>query len=132
MPCAVVNLSEDAEKELNIRLNKNSGEWDWDMLANLFDMVDLVDWGFTADELNVSEDFVNSMSDLDFSEHDESFGYTFSVRCESLEDFENIQRVFKTNKKSIAYDEAQESLFPYMSDETDINRHDVSVVTEKN
>ena len=32
--CVIVDLSEEDEKELNIRLNANTGEWDWDMLAN--------------------------------------------------------------------------------------------------
>lgn len=36
--------------ELNIRLNKNQGDWDWDMLANDWEINDLVDWGFTDDD----------------------------------------------------------------------------------
>ena len=47
VPCLELNLSLDKEKELNIRLNKNVGEWDYDILANLFDFNDLMDWGFT-------------------------------------------------------------------------------------
>ena len=38
-------LTEEEVKELNIRLNKNSGEFDWDLLAN-FDMDFLQDVGF--------------------------------------------------------------------------------------
>ncbi|HJU78128.1 MAG TPA: ParB N-terminal domain-containing protein [Nitrososphaeraceae archaeon] len=37
--------------ELMIRLNRNHGEWDFDILANEFDMQMLFDWGFTEDEL---------------------------------------------------------------------------------
>ena len=37
--------------ELNIRLNKNTGEWDFDILANAWDMGDLLNWGFSAEEL---------------------------------------------------------------------------------
>jgi len=32
-------------------LNKNVGEWDWDALANYFDVGELTEWGFTDDEL---------------------------------------------------------------------------------
>src|SRR5210317_1167495 len=37
VPCVELDLNEEQEKELNVRLNKNTGEWDWDMLANNFD-----------------------------------------------------------------------------------------------
>ena len=54
------------EKELNIRLNKNSGEWDWDLLANIFDETDLMDWGFDDDELQFKElDTVEGLTDED-------------------------------------------------------------------
>lgn len=42
--------------ELNIRLNKNTGEWDWDILANEWDGDDLVAWGFKLEEFALSED----------------------------------------------------------------------------
>jgi ParB-like chromosome segregation protein Spo0J len=38
------------EQELNLRLNKNSGEWDWNMLANIDDEI-LKDSGFTTEEM---------------------------------------------------------------------------------
>jgi DNA modification methylase len=43
--CVIVDLSEEDEKELNIRLNANTGQWDWDELANNFELEDLNDWG---------------------------------------------------------------------------------------
>lgn len=52
MPCVEVNLTPEKERELNIRLNKNTGEWDWDELANHFDLSDLMDWGFDEKDLN--------------------------------------------------------------------------------
>ena len=56
IPCVEVDLSLDQEKELNIRLNKNVGEWDYDSLANYFDVGELMDWGFTDDELQFYEE----------------------------------------------------------------------------
>ena len=38
VPAVRVNLSKEDERELNIRLNKNTGEFDLDVLANSFDM----------------------------------------------------------------------------------------------
>ena len=40
-------------EELNIRLNKNTGEWDWDILANDWEVDDLLAWGFTEEELSI-------------------------------------------------------------------------------
>ena len=34
LPCVYVDLTNEAEKELNIRLNQNTGEWDWDKRAD--------------------------------------------------------------------------------------------------
>ena len=45
-------LTEEEFKEYNIRSNKNVGEWDFDILANNFDMDDLTSWGFETTELD--------------------------------------------------------------------------------
>lgn len=44
-------LSASEEKELNIRLNKNTGSWDMDKLAKGFKMEDLTGWGFEETDL---------------------------------------------------------------------------------
>ena len=60
--CVIVDLNEADEKELNIRLNANTGSWDWDTLANDWEVVDLEAWGLdipqfdTVEELEASED----------------------------------------------------------------------------
>ena len=53
IPVHYVDLTPEKEKELNIRLNKNTGEWDFDQLANYFDTEELTDWGFSEEELQV-------------------------------------------------------------------------------
>lgn len=45
------DLNEKEIEELNIRLNRNTGEWDFDILANEWDQEELLDWGFSAEEL---------------------------------------------------------------------------------
>lgn len=50
-PCVQIKLTKKKERELNIRLNKNVGQWDWDKLANEFDLPELTDWGFSEKEL---------------------------------------------------------------------------------
>ena len=46
-------LSDKEVEELNIRLNKNTGSWDFDTLANEFQLDDLLDWGFDKGELDL-------------------------------------------------------------------------------
>jgi len=46
-------LTEREVEELNIRLNKNTGSWDFDTLANEFELDDLLDWGFDKGELDL-------------------------------------------------------------------------------
>ena len=47
-------LTDREVEELNIRLNKNTGSFDFDILANNFEVDDLLDWGFEPFELSIS------------------------------------------------------------------------------
>lgn len=46
-------LDESEVEELNIRLNKNIGQWDWDILANEWNLDDLLAWGFTPEQFAI-------------------------------------------------------------------------------
>jgi ParB-like chromosome segregation protein Spo0J len=54
--CIVLDLSKEEERELNIRLNKNTGDFDLDVLANEFDIEELTDWGFKHIDLDINID----------------------------------------------------------------------------
>jgi len=49
-------LTPEEREELAIRLNRNSGEWDFDLLANEFDESKLIEWGFEAPEFGMGEE----------------------------------------------------------------------------
>ena len=52
VPVVYINIPDiEKEKELNIRLNKNLGEFDWDLLSK-FDENFLADIGFSSEELD--------------------------------------------------------------------------------
>lgn len=52
IPVVYVSIPDiEIEKELNLRLNKNIGEWDWDMLAT-YDPSILDNVGFSSEELD--------------------------------------------------------------------------------
>ena len=57
--CVVLDLNKEEERELNIRLNKNTGEFDIDILANEFDIDQLVDWGFKHIDLGLNIDKID-------------------------------------------------------------------------
>jgi DNA modification methylase len=49
-------LTDKEVEELNIRLNKNTGEWDFDILANEWDFSELCQWGFSFEDLGMGDD----------------------------------------------------------------------------
>lgn len=55
IPTVEVNLTPEKERELNIRLNKNSGQWDEQALQEHFNTDELVEWGFDGEELKFFE-----------------------------------------------------------------------------
>jgi hypothetical protein len=46
-----VDLPLERERELNVRLNRSGGEWDWGKLESEFKPADLVAWGFDDAEV---------------------------------------------------------------------------------
>lgn len=63
LDCVVLDLSKEEEKELNIRLNKNTGDFDMDILANEFDIDELTDWGFKHIDLDLNIDKIDEHTD---------------------------------------------------------------------
>jgi hypothetical protein len=47
-------LTEAERKEYNIRSNKNTGEWDFDILSERWELTDLIEWGFEEKELDLN------------------------------------------------------------------------------
>ena len=66
VPNRKLNIEE--EKRLNLRLNKNTGHWDFEKLGD-FDVETLLDVGFGDEELSVIWDDVDTLED-DFNKKD--------------------------------------------------------------
>lgn len=58
--CVIVDLNHEDEKELNIRLNANTGEWNWEELANEWDAEKLEEWGLDVPDFGVNQDEAES------------------------------------------------------------------------
>jgi len=63
-------LTDKESDELNIRLNRNTGEWDFDILANEWDLEELLDYGFTEAEFGMLdvEEIINEDEDSELME----------------------------------------------------------------
>lgn len=66
IPCIIEkDLSLDLMKSRVLKDNKHAGEFDYDMLASLYDISELIDIGFTPEELhlNLTHDELDSKDD---------------------------------------------------------------------
>ena len=75
IPCRMSNrmLTDDERRELVIRLHENTGEWDWDMVPNLYDIEELGEWGMA--EWKIERATIPS----EFPEYDEDVADGISV-----------------------------------------------------
>ena len=65
IPIIVSNLSEDKQKEFLIKDNTSGGEWDWDILANEWDVEQLDAWGLDVPSFEVDEVLEATEDDFD-------------------------------------------------------------------
>ena len=61
---AVIDVSEEREKAINLALNKISGDWDYEMLKDMFQSISEDDWEMTG--FQPSEISILNADDLDF------------------------------------------------------------------
>ena len=96
-------LSEEQKKEFIVKDNVGFGDWEWDMLANEWDSVQLSDWGLNV-WTNQDDMFQNDIEDIeeitDFTE-----AVNFSVRCDNLEQLEILKKKLNTTANKITYNE---------------------------
>ena len=106
VPCLELDLTLDKEKELNIRLNKNVGEWDYDILANLFDFNELMDWGFTDEDLKLFDNGYDDEFVLPDGDKEPFRQITFTL---SDEQYEVVEATLKKAKKNDFTDTGNEN-----------------------
>ena len=64
-------LDEKEAKEYLIRSNKNTGEWEWELLESNFSLDDLNDWGFSKSDLDFAIDSTEKQSNATDKEKEE-------------------------------------------------------------
>mgnify|MGYP003644867880 FL=1 len=90
MPCIELNLTLNEEKELNVRLNKNTGEFDYELLEEHFDESKLINWGFENEDLEFF-DIIDEeeKEELDLSD-DIQMEYKLEIDCVSEREQEKL------------------------------------------
>ena len=87
-------LTEEQKKEFIVKDNVGFGEWEWDLLANEWDSVQLADWGLDVWQ---NEDDVNDIEEvIDFNED-----VNFTIKCTNLKELEQLQSKLNTLSKKI-------------------------------
>jgi hypothetical protein len=101
IPVMIVENLTDAEKnEFMIKDNVGFGEWNFDMLANTFDSVQLVDWGMDVPRFDIDPDEIIDIMQLD--EINETC--QFIIECSNIDEFKIVQSKLQSTGKKIHFD----------------------------
>jgi len=92
-----IDLTYDKERELNVRLNKNTGSWDFDVLANTFDIDELIDWGFDEKDLQLFDNDYDDEFSLPDGDKEPFRQIAFIL---SDEQYEIVEAALKKAKKN--------------------------------
>lgn len=95
VPCVEVDLDEEREKELNIRLNKNTAEFDYDLLKEFFERDFLFDVGFTESEIGKTlSEYEEKLAEFDNDNCEMPIVQKFNERYNSVLIFSNNEMDF--------------------------------------
>ena len=100
VPCHFINLTRDKERELNIRLNKNTGEWDWDILAGAFDVDELIEWGFSEEDLQILQCGYDEEFTLPDGDREPIQQMTFTLADEQAEEIKMALKIASADNKA--------------------------------
>jgi ParB-like chromosome segregation protein Spo0J len=93
------DLTEEQQREFIIKDNVGFGEWDWEQLKE-WDGEELEAWGLDVPVFMI-DDSINDIDEVD--EFTESVN--FVIKCESIEQLEQLQTKLNTSSKKLAYDD---------------------------
>ena len=65
------NLTEAQKKEFVIKDNVGFGEWEWDMLANEWDAMELTDWGLDGFPFEYNKNYSDKNKEIDINTFDD-------------------------------------------------------------
>lgn len=92
------NLSEKKKQEFIIKDNVNFGEWNWDLLGNEWDSLQLAEWGLDVWQNNDEIDDIEQIYDFNES-------VNFIIKCDNLKQLEKLQLKLNTKASKLNLDE---------------------------
>ena len=96
-------LTEEQKKEFIVKDNVGFGDWEWDMLANEWDSVQLAEWGLDVWQ---NEDDIEDIEEvIDFNED-----VNFIIKCENLKELEELKDKLKLTGTKTSYSKFKELL----------------------
>jgi len=99
------NLSEEKQREFLIKDNVSGGEWDWDMLANEWDVDQLTEWGLDVWQAPIEVDY-SLLDDEDLSDelNDMADGVKKAIQIEfQAEHYDEAYELVKFWRERQAY-----------------------------
>jgi hypothetical protein len=99
------NLTEEQQREFLIKDNTSGGEWDFEMLANEWDVEQLEDWGLDIPSFEADVDYSEKNKELNLNDFEDQ---KYTIKLEYSEDDynlvkERLQELGQTAEK-ILYD----------------------------
>jgi DNA modification methylase len=110
VPIIITDLSEEKQREFLIKDNTSGGEWDWEVLANEWDVEELESWGLDVPELEVPKFLEAEEDDFDVpeggSETDIVLGDLFEIGehrllCGSSTEADAVNKLFNGNNPNL-------------------------------
>jgi len=81
----IPNLTEEREKEITIRDNVSNGRWDWETIANEWDLGHLEDWGVYLPGFDMSDEDTDDSFSLPDGDREPFQQMTFTMADEQAE-----------------------------------------------
>lgn len=103
-------LTDEEKKRFIVEDNLPFGEWDWDLLANQFDVDDLLEWGFDEKDLKIEKEVEEDEAPAvdDESEPDSKLGEVYQLgrhrlMCGDSTKIEDVEKLMDGNKADMVF-----------------------------
>jgi DNA modification methylase len=106
------DLTEDEQKQFIIKDNVGFGEWDWDMIANEWDAIELQEWGLDIPEFSIKEELEAEEDDYEMPDEiqtDIVLGDLFEIGehrllCGDSTDIDKVEKLMNGEKCNLVTD----------------------------
>jgi DNA modification methylase len=112
IPVIITDLSEEKQKEFLIKDNTSGGEWDWDIIANEWDVEQLTEWGLDV-PLNLETELEAVEDDFEVNDHIETdivLGDLFEIGehrllCGDSTDSDSVAKLMNGEKADMSHND---------------------------